>query len=137
MRPFFVLCILALPVLAADPKPNPEADKFAIESLKDVHNRGADLYNGADAPGARAMYEGALRTIAPFLGHHPKIQKIIDEGLAAALKLDGAKAQAFKLHEVIEQVRGELKAAAPTELEPKKPFPKITIPPIRWPMFGN
>ena len=87
-------------------------DQLAIDVLKDVHNLGAELYNRQDAAGAYRIYEGALLTVKPFLAHRPAIQKVIESGLAESAKADGVKVQAFRLHEVIEQVRAELKAEA-------------------------
>lgn len=125
---------------AADPPPVPTADldKAAVEVLKDLHNRGADLYNAADAGGAMRLYEGTLRTLVPFLTHRPKVQKAIEDGLAEALKLDGAKAQAFRLHEVIDAVRTDLKAAMKADADGKQPPPmpdpkKTETPPEKKP----
>ena len=126
---------LAVGLPAADPPAAPtttitELDRLAVEVLKDVHNRGADLYNAVDAGGALRMYEGGLRSVGPFLAHRPKVQAAIAEGLAEAFKLDGAKAQAFRLHEVIDQARNDLKAAmkADTETAKTTPMPKPEPP---------
>lgn len=123
-------CAVAAGVRAADPPappvppapvPTAELDRLAVEVLKDLHNRGADLYNAADAVGTLRLYEGTLRSVGPFLAHRPKVQKQIEDGLAEALKLDGAKAQAFRLHEVIDAVRTDLKAAIKADAEAKPP----------------
>lgn len=135
-------CAVAAGVRAADPPappvppapvPTAELDRLAVEVLKDLHNRGADLYNAADAVGTLRLYEGTLRSVGPFLAHRPKVQKQIEDGLAEALKLDGAKAQAFRLHEVIDAVRTDLKAAMKADAEAKPPVktpdPKPPEPP--------
>ena len=72
--------------------PAPAAfDKLVVDTLRDVHNRGADLYNtGKDFAGAYRVYEGALLTVRPLLAHRPAAQKLIEEGLAAADKEVGA-----------------------------------------------
>ena len=72
----------------AKPVVDPKAfDKLVVDALKEVHNRGADLYNvGKDFAGAYRMYEGGLIAVRPLLGHRPDEQKAIDEGLAAAEK---------------------------------------------------
>jgi hypothetical protein len=119
-------CVAAAGGRAADPPPavpTADLDKVAVEVLKDLHNRGADLYNAADAVGAMRLYEGTLRTVVPFLAHRPKVQKAIGDGLADALKLDGPKAQAFRLHEVIDAVRTDLKAAIKADAEAKPTSP--------------
>lgn len=120
VRTSFVLVLFASGTLAADPKPPTQADldKIAVDVLKDVHDRGADLYNAADAAGAQRLYEGALRTVSPFLAHRPKVQKVIADGLAEAAKMNGVKPQAFRLHELIEQVRADLK---PDDKKPAQP----------------
>jgi hypothetical protein len=145
-----VCLALALGGRAADPPPattHADLDKLAVEVLKDLHNRGADLYNAADAPGAMRLYEATLRAVGPFLAHRPKLQATIADGLVDAGKLDGAKAQAYRLHEVIDQVRNDLKAATAADAEPKpgekkgdpkpgdtkgdpKPEPKPEPPPV-------
>ena len=106
---------------SATGKFTPEATKLALDALKDVHNRGADLYNDGDPVGCLRMYQAALITVRPFLVHLPAVQKLIDTGLAEAQsyepgptpleKAQTAKRQAFRLHELIEQVRAELKLA--------------------------
>jgi hypothetical protein len=133
----FALLLLATTsclALAADPVPGDakSLDKAVTDSLRDVHNYGADLYNQAkDYAGAYRVYEGALRTVRPLLGHRPDTRKTIDAGLAtAAAETDPAR-RAFLLHETIENVRAELKgeSTAPKPVEPKKPVPKKTIEP--------
>ena len=37
-----------------------QLDQAAADALKEVHNRGADLYNRGDPAAAYRMYEGAL-----------------------------------------------------------------------------
>ncbi|MCI0704146.1 MAG: hypothetical protein L0241_24070 [Planctomycetia bacterium] len=108
---------------AADDPKLPETkvfDKLVVDSLRDVHNKGAELFNEAkDFPGAYRMYQGALLTIRPLLAHRPEAQKIIADGLAAAEKVpdlaDGKgpdfARKAFVLHEAIEGVRKHLKIA--------------------------
>lgn len=133
-------CATAAGLRAADPPAasvsHAELDRLAVEVLKELHNRGADLYNSADAAGALRLYEGTLRAVGPFLAHRPKVQTVIADGLVEALKLDGAKAQAYRLHEVMELARAELKAAIKADEEakpapmpePKKPDPKPEPP---------
>jgi hypothetical protein len=85
-------------------------DQIAVDTLKQVHNRGAELYNRGDHNGAYRMYEAALMTVKPFLAHRPKIQKTIETSIEETSKTEGTKIQAYRLHEVIEEVRAELKA---------------------------
>jgi hypothetical protein len=101
-------------------------DKLVVDSLRDVHNRGADLYNTSkDFTGAFRLYQGALEAVRPLLAHRPEAQKIIETGLAAADKEVDAARKAFVLHETIESVRKNLKTAGAP--------PKPDTPPIKKP----
>lgn len=135
-RTFAVVLLLTSCAVAADPPKSltpADLDKLAVDSLRAVHDRGADLYNAADAPSAYRMYEGALLTVSPFLAHRPAVQKVIADGLAEAGKMDGVKARAYRLHEIIELVRGDLrKEIKKAETEVKKPDadpPQRVLPP--------
>jgi hypothetical protein len=100
-------------------------DKVVVDTLRDVHNRGAELFNeGKDYMGAYRMYQGALITIKPLLAHRPEAQKLIDEGLAAADKENTPAMKAFKLHEAIEAVRTHLKEAAVKKIPEPAPSPR-------------
>lgn len=132
-----VLAGLVLPLLfagvltAEDPKlPNvKDYDKLVLDTLRDVHNRGADLYNETkDYAGTYRLYEGALITIRPLLAYRPAAQKLIDEGLAAAEKEAGIGMKAFKLHETIEAVRTLLKKAPATTKAPETKAPETKNP---------
>jgi hypothetical protein len=124
--------------LAADPPADAKAlDKAIVASLRDVHDRGADLYNLAkDYTGAYRMYEGGLVAVKPLLAHRPDVQKGIDDGLSAASREADVARKAFLLHETIEKVRAELKgvSAAKKTPEAKKPAetakPKDTTAPV-------
>ena len=119
----FALAIgLAASPLRADAPaaiPARDLDGIAVEVLKEMHNRGAELYNAGDASGCLKVYATALSTAKPFLKHRPAIQKMIDDGLAEAEMADGAKLQAFGLHKLFLKVRADLEAASP-EGEPAK-----------------
>lgn len=86
-------------------------DKAVLDTLKDVHNRGAELYNTGDHVSAFRLYQGGLIVAKPFLAHRPKQQAAIQEGLDQIDRSQAeAKLKAFRLHEVIDQIRSELKA---------------------------
>jgi outer membrane biosynthesis protein TonB len=124
-----LVLVFAATAGAADPAADPQAfDKKVYDSLRAVHDHGADLYNTKkDFAAAYRVYDGALRTVRPLLDHRPKVQERIDSGLAAAGKEADAAKQAFVLHETIEEVRAALKtpaAVTPKVVEPaKKPEP--------------
>ena len=99
-----------------------ELDTTALAILKDVHNLGAGLYNAGDPAGAFRLYEGALRTCAAFLLHRPAVQQRVRDGLAEVDKTDGGRVRAFRLHELMEEVRADLKATRqPAGLRPPPP----------------
>lgn len=101
-------------------------DKAVIDSLRAVHNKGADLYNASnDHAAAYRLYQGALEVVRPLVAHRPEAQKIIDSGLIAAGKEADIDRKAFVLHETIESVRKQLKVANGFENAPaKKPEEK-------------
>ena len=128
-----LMVFLGAAVFAADPPAAMDAkalDKSIVASLRDIHDRGADLYNQSkDYPAAYRLYEGSLLTVKPLLAHRPEVQKLIDDGLAAAGKEADPARKAFLLHEVIEKVRAELKAVVvPKTVDPKPVDPKKTEP---------
>ena len=95
-----------------------ELDARAVAVVKEVHNLGAALYNGGDPVGAFRLYEGALRTCRAFLAHRPAVQQRIGDGLAEVDRTDGARVRAYRLHELMEEVRGDLKAGRPVAAPP-------------------
>jgi hemoglobin len=111
---------------AADPEKPPPAltaeqkafDLKLRKDLFDVINRGCDLYNEPvyDPYGCYRLYEGALRTAAPLLDHHPQLQKLIAKTLEDAEKTgkETGKADeaAFMLRKMLDKVRDELKNEA-------------------------
>ena len=147
----FVLPFAFFVVLADAPKPiDPAAfDRLVIDALRDVHNRGASLYNeGKDYAGCFRMYEGSLRTVRPLLAHRPAVQKRIDDDLAKLGDDETVRAKAFRLHELIETVRGELRdgAVKPVESKPIQnaphsptPVPLTTVPakPVAIPAWSG
>ncbi|MFQ3593675.1 MAG: hypothetical protein SNJ82_10910, partial [Gemmataceae bacterium] len=67
-------------------RPDPKLDAALAASLKEVINRGVDLYNGGEIASCYRLYEGALRAIKPLLGHRPALPKVIDEKLVESEK---------------------------------------------------
>ena len=86
-----------------------ELDRIAIDVLKEMHDKGAVLYNAGDAAGSLKVYNTTLLSVKPFLQHRPAIQKSIDSGITEAEKSDTVKLQAYRLHELIERIRLDLK----------------------------
>jgi hypothetical protein len=117
---------------ADDPKPLMDAkafDKLVVDTLRDVHDRGADLYNTKkDHAGAYRLYQGSLITVRPMLAHRPDTQKIIDAGLAAAEKETDPATRAYVLHKTIEDVRANIRGVGPKTPEPIKKADDKTAP---------
>jgi hypothetical protein len=87
-------------------------DQRLAEVLKNVHNRGADLYNSGDAAGCYRLFQGTLLTVRPLLDHHAKAQTAIDTGMSDAESEPDIRKRAFALHRLIEDVRAQVKAAS-------------------------
>jgi len=115
-----IACLWTSAVVAQDkPLAVRELDKQLFDVLKDVHNRGADLFNAGDAIGSYRLFEGALRTARAALAHRPAEQRFIDGCLAEAEKKRLITQKAFILHETIDQLRTRLRA--PAIAEPNAP----------------
>lgn len=101
-------------------------DRIVYLVLKDVANRGADLFNKEnDWTGCYRIYEGGLLTVKPFLAHRPDLQKAIDDGIADAEMRDQVIQRAFALRKVIDSIREDLKSA-PTSKDKAATDKKIT-----------
>jgi hypothetical protein len=134
------VCLGAFGVLLADsgqaqdtkaaPLDSKAIDTMTFTTLRDVINRGADLYNSGDWAGCYRLYEGALMAIRPLLAHRATLQEDIQKGLRAAEAEPVLYNRAFVLRRVIDKIRtdinpnpkkepkGDMKAGAPKE--PKK-----------------
>lgn len=90
----------------------PIADIFRLlgDSLKTVHNHGAGLFNAGRHTEALRLYQGSLYVTLQMLSTQPDLKLIVADGLAD-VEESGSNDQlkAFRLHEVMEQVRLELK----------------------------
>ena len=105
----------------AKPVAEGDLDRIAVEVLKEMHNKGAELYNAGEPSGCLKIYGTALLTVKPFLKHRPSIQKSIDAGIAEVEKADGLKLQAFKMHELIEKIRADLLPGTEKPAVPERP----------------
>ncbi len=100
------------------------ADTVLYNTLRDVINRGVELYNAGDPAGCYRLYEGSLRTIAPLLEHHPKLPKIIKEYLARAEGDSYTWRRAFTLRAALDKVRETINPNPPPE---KLPRPRVEL----------
>lgn len=121
--------------VAADEKPDTKALDVALRrTLYDIINYGALTYNRGDVGECYRIYQNALLTASLVLTHHPKIQKSINEGLAEAAKLPTLDERAFKLRELLDKVRNDLRGGAPpSPAVPPSPAQKKTA----WDRLGG
>jgi hemoglobin len=93
-------------------------DQRVYAVLREVINRGADLYNEPvnDRAGCYRLYQGSLLTLRPLLDHRPEQQKAIDEGLAEAERQPTPGESAFVLRRVMDRLRADVRPDAKTTL---------------------
>lgn len=86
--------------------PDDQLRSCLAESLKSVHNHGAKLFNKGQHAEAFRLYQGALFVAMKLLGGDPSLARVIAEGLSEVESSPaGVQLKAYRLHEVIEQVR--------------------------------
>ncbi|HMC65617.1 MAG TPA: group 1 truncated hemoglobin [Gemmataceae bacterium] len=109
-----VIAAVAQPaLLKAAPLERSDLDKSIYASLKDVINRGADLYNSGDPAACYHVYQGALLAIEALLDHYPDLQKEIKTALADAERNPDIRRRAYALRGTLDKVRATT--------NPKKP----------------
>jgi hypothetical protein len=92
-----------------------DPDAIICDSLKVVHNHGAKLFNDGQPVDAFRLYQGALYVILQMMTHRPDLRIIIGDGLSEVERSSATpQLKAFRLHEVIENVRTVLRDTSPT-----------------------
>jgi hypothetical protein len=87
------------------------------DSLKHVHNHGAQLYNRGQHAEAYRLYQGALFVTLQMLTSRPDLKLIIADGLSEVERsAANDQLKAFRLHEVIDHMRSQLKVPVNGEL---------------------
>src|SRR5437763_16569909 len=121
-------CALVLTAGGLPAQDNKAVDKQIHETLRDVINRGADIYNPptSDWNGCYRFYEGALLATRPLLNHRPELQKAIDAGLATARANPQVQRRAFDLRAVIDKIRDDV-----------NPNPKPVVNATLWDRLGG
>jgi len=97
---------------AADPLalPRKEIDRRLADSLREVINIGAKIYNeNGDMEGCYRVYEGALTTALPLLDHRAELKKSVEDALARAKKLPAVEDRAFALRGALDAIRAAIK----------------------------
>jgi hemoglobin len=142
-----LLIAAAGPARCEAPTEKAAVDAIVFSTLRDVINKGADLYNppNSDHAGCWRFYEGALISIRPFLGHRPELQEKITKGLTDAYNESSLGNRAFVLRRVIDDVRSTVSgrgtaptaAATPTPPAPSPPGPATPTAKTLWERLGG
>ncbi len=123
-----LLCGPAGAAQAAEDTSAGAADQKIYNTLRDIINEGADLYNSGDQAGCYRLYEGALKTLRPLA--HDDWGKAITDGLAEADRTPSVGERAFVLRRVIDRIRSSIH---PKKGETAKPETGTTRPPVTKP----
>jgi hemoglobin len=125
--PALAACLVVLSAARADDKPDakPDAksDTKAVDAavrkgLFDVIEHGRAFFNKGDVSTCVVIYDTGLLTVKPMLAHHPKVQSYIEDGRDFARRAPNLEDAAFRLREVLDDVREALKPGG--ELPEKK-----------------
>jgi hemoglobin len=109
--------------------------KVLRDSLKDVINTGADLFNKyGDHAGCYRLWKGALLAIKPLLA--PAMQNEIDMALADAEKLPRVSDRAFALRKTIDAIRDQA-GGPPAGADKKARAKKVGPPKTLWDRLGG
>jgi hemoglobin len=149
-NPLWASSLLAVGLLIAAARParceaptDKAVDAIVFSTLRDVINKGADLYNppNSDHAGCWRFYEGALISVRPFLGHRPDVQEKITKGLTDAYNESSLGNRAFVLRRVIDDVRstvgGRGALPAPAAAAPATPAPATPTAKTLWERLGG
>jgi hemoglobin len=135
LRPWlFVIAALGIAPLAGTwaegPRDASVLDRQLSDALRDMHNKAADLFNGAkDYNGAYRMFQGGLYVVRPMLNHRPDVQAILDQGLQEADRVASLPDRAMRLHKTIEDIRAKLRPGGDAKPADKTgPTPAPTPP---------
>jgi hemoglobin len=105
----FLAALLLVGMASPSPADQPKAadapsGQQLSELLRDVINRGADLYNNGDRNGCYRLFQGALMVLRAQLSD-PELRKVIDAGVAEAEQMPSVDQRAHALRRVLDGVR--------------------------------
>jgi hemoglobin len=123
----FVSALLAQAPIAQSPQPSKLANPGLYEGLREIINRGAELYNRGDPNGCYRLFEGALRAFRTDFAADQEIVRQISAGLADAERRPYAYERAQALRHTLD---GLLARAAParaprTGLQPPTTYTSV------------
>lgn len=84
------------------------ANKPMADTLKEILNRGASLYNNGDRNGAYRLFEGALMALKLQFVDQPELLKRIEDGLRGAEQQGSVGERAWALRETLFDLRKAL-----------------------------
>ncbi len=88
-------------------------DEAVYQSLREIINQGADMYNSSDWNGCYRLWEGALISVRPLFDHRPALQPIIDQALTDARRDPKVWHRAFVLRKALDKIRADIDADYP------------------------
>jgi uncharacterized coiled-coil protein SlyX len=125
--------LLATPGIAEEPTLSP-LDKKVYDTLRELHNQGADIYNRNEFEGAYRYFQATLRFARAMLDHRPALQKFLDDELALCEKQTDLAKRTFAMHLLIEKLRLQIRPeAASKTTKPAPPPPKNFPEPLTTP----
>jgi hemoglobin len=101
----------------AEAKTPSAQDTQLRQSLRDVINRGAEMYNAGDPAACYYLFRGALMTSRPLLESRPELQKSVETALGDADRSPDVRRRAWVLRRSLDQVRAELGGKSPAVVE--------------------
>lgn len=130
---------------AASAQDSKKFDAQIYESLREVINAGAELYNKEESdPVLREqnraacyrLYQGSLITLEPLVPHRPEMQKIIHDGLFRAVGLRSNAERAFALNKVLSEIR-DLVNPKQASTDKKTVVESSSAPETLWARLGG
>jgi hypothetical protein len=135
MRCFAVVVLLAVAIGHAAGPPTKSkingagerrvTDAVLFTTLREVINRGVDLYNAGDMAACYRVYEGSLMTVRPLLADKPDLQKAISTALGSAERDPLTWRRAFTLRNALDKVRAELNPKKKAKDDGTLPQPRL------------
>jgi hypothetical protein len=105
------------------------------DTLKEVLNRGATLYNGGDRNGCYHLFEGALLALRPQLANQAELLQIVENALRDAEQHQTVGERAWALRTALIDVRNKLAMSEGRKSsETPQPRPSAEVPPPSEPI---
>lgn len=94
---------------SADPPAGAKnSNQQVADTLKEILNRGAALYNDGDRNGCYRLFEGALLALKPQFAHNTELSAIVDKGFREMEQHQSVGERAWALRTALVDVRNKL-----------------------------